>query len=241
MKKNILSQKNMIIAVVIIVLITLVIAISLTALKKEEDKNNVLNKIVDVSPDDIQIIYRNTTYISCEGDLFLNIKLDSGKINVDQLEDKVLINYVFSLMEKDGLLNFEMDEEIFIESFHKLIDADIDLLSKIKDYKYGEYTYNYNKKKNIITRKETGECTSEISYYSEIYGYTFNENLLSVDINIGYIKDDNLYGLDHTLLGEYTQDYSITHLFEKSPYYRYNFTKKDGYYKLNSVELNKKY
>ena len=114
-------------------------------------------------------------------------------------------------------------------------DVELDLLNEIKEYQYGDFVYTI--KRNRITRKKK-ECINNNNYISYLYGYSWNNDELSIDINIGYLKDNTLYDLEDNNLGEYRNDaLRLFEIFNTSSYYRLNYVKKKGIFKLKSVEL----
>ena len=112
----------------------------------------------------------------------------------------------------------------------------MDLVQYINDFEYDEYVYNI--KDNMLVRKKS-KCESDIRYVSRLYGYSFGTEVLSMDVNIGYLKNGILYDLNDNKLGNYdgVNMEKLNELFKDTSYYRYNYIKKDDDYKLKSVRL----
>ena len=78
---------------------------------------------------------------------------------------------------------------------------------------------------------------SDKNYITHLYGYSYNVHELSIDVNIGYLDNGVLYDLADNRLGEYTGEVKeLQDLFKTNSFYRYNYVKDDGMYKLISVE-----
>ena len=232
-----LNKKNKIIFISIMILIIIFVIIFL--FRKKEDKF-VLNQIYSVYPDEVKELYSNMVSVSCYGDWYLNIPVDNGKkIDISKIDNNVLIDYVFSYMDKNNLLNDEIKLSKFEDVSKLLFYKDVDLVDLLDNYIYGDYVYNNDGRKIIRTYKE---CVSNENYVTHLYGYSFNEQVLSVDVNIGYLKNGILYDINDKKLGEYDGNpKNIGDKFLVSPYYRFNYVNVNGVYELDTVEFNIKF
>ena len=87
------------------------------------------------------------------------------------------------------------------ENIAKTILKTDDIPSKINNYLYDGYSYTLEE--NKITRTKT-EC--EEKYVSKIYGYSNNNNTLSLYISSGYVKDGKVYNLKGIEIGDYDKN-----------------------------------
>ena len=190
----------------------------------------------NVYPSEVKEIYRYIVDANCNGDLKFDIILDGGVVTVDKLEKNNLLDYMFNYLDKRGYLRDSMDISIFNEAIDKIFLGDIKLLEGITTYDYKDFSYTF--KNNKVTRVSK-KCNSDITYVANLYGYSSREKTLSIDINVGYLKDNIMYDLDGKELGEF--DNNKTELFKYSPYYRIYYVKENDDYKLSKVDyVNKK-
>jgi len=233
--KTILKNKFVIIGVIVVAFISLVVAIILIIGEKED--KFALNSIYNVFPEDVRKLYSNTIEISCAGDLYLDIDVEDGEVSVDKLDKKSVITYVLSHIDKNYGLHNEITEVQVKKNIDKLIDGQNDLIKYIEDYQYGDYNYSIENGKLV---REKNRCKSDVEYVSYLYGYSYGTKVLSMDVNIGYLKDGVLYDVQDKKLGKYDgKDLEeLKELFRGVPYYRYNYIKDEGNFKLKSVSLN---
>lgn len=233
--KKFFKNKYVIIGTVVIVTIVLIVAIVLV-IKSRKKELFSLNSIFSVYPAEVRELYSNMVEVSCYGDLHFDITIEDGEVGIDKLGNNYLIDYVFSHIDKNYGLDKEQTHSSIKKNINRLIDGDLNLIDDIKDYKYGNYTYNFED--NVLVR-EKSECLSDVKYVSFLFGYSYGTEILSVDVNMGYLKDGILYDMNDKKLGKYNGDIAkLRELYVGVPYYRYNFIKENGNYKLNSVSLN---
>lgn len=234
MKKTLKDKRNIVIFISIIVIILVVLLVSFS-LTREHKPEFTLDPIYNVYPEEVRELYTNMVSVSCMGDLKLNFEENKEIISVEEIETTDLLNYTFSYLEKNLMLTDEIDSNIIKDASKKLFAVDVDLVKKIDNFQYGDYSYSLTK--NIITRKENKCISNESQYVSQLYGYSYNQETLSIDINIGYSKEGYLYDLADKQLGEYDGDIkTLGSLFESNSYYRYNYILDDKTYKLRSIE-----
>ena len=177
--------------------------------------------------------------VSCYGDLHLDISLDEDVVDIKNIKHNNLIDYMFSYLDKNVNLKNEFDVELIEDATKNLFADEIDLTSYINNYVYGNYSYTI---KDGVVKREKTTCSSDVEYVSQLYGHSFNDKMLSVDINIGYLKDGMLYNLSDEKLGKYDGNIKLLgDLFRTSSYYRFNYVLDDDNYKLKSVEWNIRY
>ena len=227
--------KNKIIIISMIIGIVLV-AMLLVLLNNEDNSEFKLDPIYDVYPEEVRELYSNTIYVSCTGDLYLGIDDDSDEVLIENIDKQYMINYLFSHLDKRNKLNNNTTVAMLEDTENKLFNKKMDLVQYINDFEYDEYVYNI--KDNMLVRKKS-KCESDIRYVSRLYGYSFGTEVLSMDVNIGYLKNGILYDLNDNKLGNYdgVNMEKLNELFKDTSYYRYNYIKKDDDYKLKSVRL----
>lgn len=231
--KELLLNKKFLIITAVIILIIVIIIILMKSFKKEEEKF-ALNEIYDVYPEQVRKLYSNIIELSCQGDLHLNIKLDEENTSVEKLDKKTLLDYLFSNIEKTQGLTDKIETSLITQVQDRLFRTDINLLNSINNYQYGNYIYT--KSGDTITRKEA-KCQSDIEYVTFLYGYSWNKDKLSMDVNISYLKEGTLYDLNNKVLGSYDGDASkLFDLTKDTSFYRFNYVKEGSEFKLDSVK-----
>lgn len=232
LKKFFSKKHNVIIGCIVLIIIIAVILFFVFFNKK--DNKFALNEIYDVYPEEVRKLYSNMVSVGCNGDIHFNIKVDSGVVDLKNIDKNNLIDYMFSYMDKNNLLNDKIEMSSFKNAEKNLFNDKLDLMDDIKTYDYGEYTYNINGSK--VSRKKR-ECTSDVTSVLHLYGYFWYKNQLSMDINVAYMKDGILYNYNNKKLGEYDGDVSkLAKLTEDTSYYRVNYVKDNDKFKLVSVE-----
>ena len=235
-KEKFKLTRTHIIVIAAILLIAIIVAI-ICIVKHEPDVLIGSNEVIsDVYPEDVDSLYVAMDDVSCSGGLHFDIKLDDEKNLTDTIDRKGLLDYVFSYMDKNNMLSDEISMKFFNSNVNALIYSAPKLIESIKDYQYGDYVYNYHG--GVITRKKSKKCTSDKQYVTRLYGYSYDELELAMDVSVGYLDNGILYSLEGVKLGAYDGDKSkLLSLFAPASYYRYYFVKSDGSYKLSSVEV----
>lgn len=231
-KKLLGNKKERIITLSVVAIIVLCVGIFLTFNKKTI--KIALNQIYDVYPEEVRKLYSNLVNVGCEGDMFYDIAIDQGIVKVEDLKEKELVAYIFSYMDKNEMLSDSFKTSLFHSVESLLYDAKLNLLSSNKTYDYGDYTYTI--KGDKVTRKKR-ECKADKKTILHLYGYFWNEEILSMDVNVAYLKDGILYNYDNQNLGAYDGDASkLSSLTENTSYFRFNYGKDGDNFKLLSVE-----
>ena len=231
-KFNSLTKRNKII--VICVLVAIIIIIWAICSYDKKDNKFALNDIYDIYPEEVKKIFYNMSEVSCTGDIHFDVEISKPATNATALNKKNLLDYVFSTLDKNEELTDKMDASIINNKQKELFATPVDLLADFKEYQYGEYLYTL--KGDKITRKKN-ECKADIKYVDYLYGYSWNNNILSMDVNVAYLKDGILYDFADNKLGVYDGDASkLFGLTKLTSYYRINFIRDGDKYKLTSVE-----
>ncbi len=237
--KEIFSKKrNIIIAIAVIVLIILVVCIIKFTSGKPKRKF-ALNEIYEVYPEEVRDLYANIVEVSCNGDLHFDIKIDTGEVNIENMNKQDLLTYIFSYMDKNDLLNDNIADKTFNDTEKKLFNKKLNLIDNIDEFAYKDYIYSHNQDK--ITRKNEA-CKTTTKNIAHLHGYFWDKNYLSIDVDVAYLKEGNLYTFDNKKLGEYDGKTAskLSGLMQEASYYRLNYAKDDGIYKLSSIEWKHK-
>ena len=143
-------------------------------------------------------------------------------------KDSLILYLIFSKLDKDNKLsdNISYDE---YENTAKTILKTNDIPKSINNYLYDGYSYTLED--NKITR-EKSEC--EEKYVSKIYGYSNNNDTLSLYISSGYVKDGKVYNLSGVEIGDYDKD-TINKILDDGTIKIYNYQNKNGSYILDSI------
>lgn len=226
------KKRNRIIFITILVIVLIVFLVLILTNKKNKF---ALNEIYNFYPAEVRKLYSNLVDVSCSGDFHLDIDLDAGSKKVSEMSKENLLDYVFSNLDKDGRLKDEFDIALINDAQKRLFMGDIKPFDGIKTYKYGNYEYTLNGR--TITRK-VRKCTSDNNYVLHLYGYSDNKKgRLSMDVNVGYLKDGILYDYHDNRLGEYDGDVSkLPKLMTNTTYYRFIYYRNNNTLKLDSVE-----
>ena len=218
-----------------IVLLIIVIVIILFLIPRNNDNTLALDKIYDVYPEEVRELYHNMVSIDCRGDISFNIEIDKEPTEISKLDKSILLDYLFSYMDKNELLNDNVEISDIKKIEEKLFYDNLNLTNYIKSYDYNGYSYDI--KNNKLTKKKTA-CNSNIKNVLFLYGYFWNDNQLSIDINVAYLKDGILYDHKDEVLGEYDGSdlTKLSELTSETSYYRVNYVKDNKQFKLYSVE-----
>ena len=142
--------------------------------------------------------------------------------------DNLILYLIFSELDKDNKLSDNISYEEYENTAKTILKTD-DIPQTINNYLYDGYSYTL--KDNKITREKT-EC--EEKYVSKIYGYSNNNNTLSLYISSGYVKEGKVYNLNGDEIGDYDKD-TINKTLDSGTIKIYNYKNENGSYILNSI------
>ena len=202
------SKKRIILFVGILIIIIIVIVLIIVFNNQDKEE-----KIEIVNYKDAEKLYQTS---------------DNKCTDITDENDSLLLYLIFSNMDKDNKLsdNISYDE---YENIAKTILKTDDIPSKINNYLYDGYSYTLEE--NKITREKT-ECTEK--YVSKIYGYSNDNNTLSLYISSGYIKDGKVYNLEDIEIGDYDKN-KINKILDDGTIKIYNYQNKNGNYILDNI------
>ena len=143
-------------------------------------------------------------------------------------KDSLILYLIFSKLDKDNKLSDNISYDEYENTAQTILKTD-DIPTKINNYLYDGYSYTLND--NEITR-EKSEC--EEKYVSKIYGYSNNNDTLSLYISSGYVKDGKVYNLNGDEIGDYDKD-TINKTLDSGTIKIYNYKNENGNYILDNI------
>lgn len=212
-----------------IALCVLVIAsITLTILKKNSiiaEKNE--EKIENVETDEVNNLYKVLSSVNCEENLVWDFN-NAGIISAKDINNDLKIQIILSKLDNESLLNESTNISLFNEYSLKMFNELVTLESNSIDF--NGKSYLIDQEKTTIT--DSTECASS-KYISILFGYSYNEDELSVDVAIAEIKNDELYNIDGEYIGKNDDKYQ--EVLRNSTIYRYGFKLNNNNYYLDNV------
>ena len=207
-KLNISNKKRIIllISLLVIIVISLLIVIFNNNQNKEE-------KIEIVNYKDAEKLYQTS---------------DNKCTDITDENDSLLLYLIFSNMDKDNKLSDNISYEEYENTAKTILKTD-DIPQTINNYLYDGYSYTLNNDEII---REKSEC--EEKYVSKIYGYSNNNDTLSLYISSGYVKDGKVYNLSGDEIGDYDKD-TINKILDDGTIKIYNYQNKNGNYILDNI------
>ena len=207
-KLNISNKKRiiLIISILVIIVISLLIVI---VFNNKEDKEKI--KIVNYK--EAEKLYQES---------------NNKCTDIQDENDSLLLYLIFSKLDKESKLSDSIPYDEY-ENIAKTILKTDDIPSKINNYLYDGYSYTLEE--NKITRTKT-EC--EEKYVSKIYGYSNDNNTLSLYISSGYVKEEKVYNLEDIEIGDYEKN-KINKILDDGTIKIYNYQNKNGNYILDNI------
>ena len=209
MKNKKLNNKKRIILFIGILIIIIVIVVLIIVFNNQNKKE----KIEIVNYKEAENLYQTS---------------DNKCTDITDENDSLLLYLIFSELDKDNKLSDNISYEEYENTAKTILKTD-DIPTKINNYLYDGYSYTLND--NEITR-EKSEC--EEKYVSKIYGYSNNNDTLSLYISSGYVKDGKVYNLNGDEIGDYDKD-TINKTLDSGTIKIYNYKNENGSYILNSI------
>jgi len=221
MKKiDLKNRKNLIIAVALVVLVLIILAFFIHSIFFKTEK-----KVV-VKHNTVDELYKAVKNTSCTY---------VGNINESKLSDNTILYVVFSKLNNED----ELDDEISIKDFKNaaknVIKDGKAIPEEFSNYEYDWYSYSSDGKK--ITRTK-GTCGDK-EYISKLYGYTYNNNELIVNIKVAYKKEGKLYNLNDEVFADYDKE-NENILMDSATSQIYTYSKDGDKYYLKSIINEKK-
>ena len=205
-------KRRKIIILLISLLVIIVISLLIIVFNNKEDKEKI--KIVNYK--EAEKLYQES---------------NNKCTDIQDENDSLLLYLIFSKLDKESKLSDSIPYDEY-ENIAKTILKTDDIPSKINNYLYDGYSYTLED--NKITRAKT-EC--EEKYVSKIYGYSNDNNTLSLYISSGYIKNGKVYNLEDIEIGDYDKN-KINKTLDSGTIKIYNYKNEDGKYILDSINYD---
>ena len=207
--KKLNNKKKLIIFIGILIIIIIVVLIIVLNNQNKEDKEKI--KIVNYK--EAEKLYQES---------------NNKCTDIQDENDSLLLYLIFSKLDKESKLSDSIPYDEY-ENIAKTILKTDDIPSKINNYLYDGYSYTLNNDEII---REKSEC--EEKYVSKIYGYSNNNDTLSLYISSGYVKDGKVYNLSGDEIGDYDKD-TINKILDDGTIKIYNYQNKNGNYILDNI------
>ena len=205
--KKLNNKKKLIIFIGILIIIIIVVLIIVLNNQNKEEKIKIVN-------------YKEAEKLYQES--------NNKCTDIQDENDSLLLYLIFSKLDKESKLSDSIPYDEY-ENIAKTILKTDDIPSKINNYLYDGYSYTLED--NKITRTKT-EC--EEKYVSKIYGYSNDNNTLSLYISSGYVKDGKVYNLEGIEIGDYDKN-KINKILDSGTIKIYNYKNENGKYILQNI------
>ena len=202
------SKKRIILFVGILIIIIIVIVLIIVFNNQDKEE-----KIEIVNYKDAEKLYQTS---------------DNKCTDITDENDSLLLYLIFSKLDKDNKLSDNISYEEYENTVKTILKTD-DIPSSINSYLYDGYSYTLED--NKITREKT-ECTEK--YVSKIYGYSNDNDTLSLYISSGYVKEGKVYNLNGVEIGDYDKD-TINKTLDSGTIKIYNYKNENGNYILDNI------
>ena len=212
MKNKKLNNKKRIILFIGILIIIIVIVVLIIVFNNQNKKE----KIEIVNYKEAENLYQTS---------------DNKCTDITDENDSLLLYLIFSELDKDNKLSDNISYDEYENTAKTILKTD-DIPSSINNYLYDGYSYTLEE--NKITR-EKSEC--EEKYVSKIYGYSNDNNTLSLYISSGYVKEEKVYNLEGIEIGDYDKN-TINKILDSGTIKIYNYKNEDGNYILDNIVSN---
>ena len=204
-----MKNKKRIILFAGVSIVLIAILILIIVLNNKEDKEKI--KIVDSK--ETEKLYQTS---------------DNKCTDITDENNSLILYLIFSKLDKDNKLSNDISYDNYENTAKTILKTD-DIPQTINNYLYDGYSYTLNNEE--ITREKT-EC--EEKYVSKIYGYSNNNNTLSLYISSGYVKERKVYNLSGDEIGDYDKD-TINKTLDSGTIKIYNYKNENGSYILDNI------
>ena len=221
-------KRRKIIILLISLLVIIVISLLIIVFNNKEDKEKI--KIVNYK--EAEKLYQESNN-KCTDIQDENEYQESNNkcTDIQDENDSLLLYLIFSKLDKESKLTDSIPYDEYENKAKTILKTD-DIPSKINNYLYDGYSYTLNN--NEITRTKI-EC--EEKYVSKIYGYSNDNNTLSLYISSGYIKNGKVYNLEDIEIGDYDKN-KINKTLDSGTIKIYNYKNENGKYILDSINYD---
>ena len=205
--KKLNNKKKLIIFIGILIIIIIVVLIIVLNNQNKEEKIKIVN-------------YKEAEKLYQES--------NNKCTDIQDENDSLLLYLIFSKLDKESKLTDSISYDEYENAAKTILKTD-DIPQTINNYLYDGYSYTLEE--NKITR-EKSKC--EERYVSKIYGYSNDNNTLSLYISSGYIKNEKVYNLEGIEIGDYDKN-KINKILDRGTIKIYNYQDKNGKYILDSI------
>ena len=202
------SKKRIILFVGILIIIIIVIVLIIVFNNQDKEE-----KIEIVNYKDAEKLYQTS---------------DNKCTDITDENDSLLLYLIFSNMDKDNKLSDNISYDEYENTAKTILKTD-DIPQTINNYLYDGYSYTLNNDEIIRTKTECEE-----KYVSKIYGYSNDNNTLSLYISSGYVKEGKVYNLNGVEIGDYDKD-TINKILDSGTIKIYNYKNENGKYILDKI------
>lgn len=216
------KRVGIIIGIIVILLFVVGFVIYSFVINKTEEKT----ESITVKHETAEKLYKEQ-----DGETCTEVNIVSHNAKVSETDDKVLLYLIFGQMKKDKILENEITKDEYIKSAEKILKNE-DIPEAFEDYVYEGYAYELNG--DQLTRKKV-KCDSK-KYVSKLYGYSNNEETLTLNVKAGYIENETLYDLNGKEIGTYQED-ELNEMLDQGTLQVYTYQAQDGDYQLESVGM----
>ena len=216
------KRVGIIIGIIVILLFVVGFVIYSFVINKTEEKT----ESITVKHETAEKLYKEQ-----DGETCTEVNIVSHNAKVSETDDKVLLYLIFGQMKKDKILGNEITKDDYIKSAEKILKNE-DIPEAFEDYVYEGYAYELNG--DQLTRKKV-KCDSK-KYVSKLYGYSNNEETLTLNVKAGYIENETLYDLNGKEIGTYQED-ELNEMLDQGTLQVYTYQAQDGDYQLESVGM----
>ena len=205
--KKLNNKKKLIIFIGILIIIIIVVLIIVLNNQNKEEKIKIVNY------KEAEKLYQTS---------------DNKCTDITDENNSLILYLIFSELDKDNKLSDNISYDEYENAAKTKLKTD-DIPQTINNYLYDGYSYTLEE--NKITRTKT-EC--EEKYVSKIYGYSNNNNTLSLYISSGYVKEGKVYNLNGDEIGDYDKD-TINKTLDSGTIKIYNYKNENGSYILDNI------
>ena len=201
------GKKKLILFIGILIIIIIVVLIIIVLNNKDKEKIEIVNY------KDAEKLYQES---------------NNKCTDTTDEKDSLILYLIFSKLDKDNKLSDNISYDEYENTAKKILKTD-DIPHTINNYLYDGYSYTLED--NKITR-EKSEC--EEKYVSKIYGYSNNNDTLSLYISSGYVKGGKVYNLSGVEIGDYDKN-TINKTLDSGTIKIYNYKNENGNYILDNI------
>ena len=214
------KRVGLIIGIIVIIVLVVGLFVYSFVINKTEEKT----ESTTVKHDTAEKLYKEQ-----DGETCTEVNIVSHNAKVSETDDKVLLYLIFGQMKKDKVLGKEMTKDDYMKSAENILKNE-DIPEAFDHYVYEGYAYQLSGDK--LTREKV-ECDSK-KYVSKLYGYSNNEETLTLNVKAGYIENEKVYDLNGKEIGNYNEE-ELNEMLDQGTLQIYTYKTQNGKYQLEEV------